>query len=141
MPVYSLIYDSRGPNRFKDTARFKPLPEYQVAVSHFHTHFNEMLSDAGSIDVQPPWVTVFRSLGINIAMMSDFYGDGHPNDPGPLRFKEQQVYFDGCRRHSDREFLIMPLDRQLHKAGEAAGVRRGLDSYPTVAVRRQLPRY
>jgi hypothetical protein len=84
------------------------MPGRQVAVSHFHTHFHEFLEDAGSIDVQPSWLAVFRSLGINIAMMSDFHGDGHPTDPGPLRLKEQQTYFEGCRRHSDRDFLIMP---------------------------------
>jgi hypothetical protein len=78
------------------------------AVSHFHTHFNEQLSDAGTIDLQPTWLPVFRGLGINIAMMSDFHSDGHPSDPGPLRLKEQKVYFEGCRRHSDRSFLIMP---------------------------------
>ncbi|MBI3693228.1 MAG: hypothetical protein HY238_00080 [Acidobacteria bacterium] len=75
--------------------RYKPLPGYQVAVSHFHTHFNEQLSDAGTID-------------LHISMMSDFHGDGHPMDPGPLRLKDQKVYFDGSRRHSDRSFLIMP---------------------------------
>jgi hypothetical protein len=41
-------------------------------------------------------------------MMSDFHGDGHAADPGPLRFRDQKTYFDGCRRHSDKEFLIMP---------------------------------
>jgi hypothetical protein len=87
---------------------YKRLPGYQVAVSHFHTHFNEMLSDAGTIDAQPSWLPVFRSLGVNIAMMSDFHGDGHATDAGPLRFADQQTYFDGCRRHSDKEFLIMP---------------------------------
>jgi hypothetical protein len=93
---------------FTHEDRYKALPGYQVAVSHFHTHFHEQLLDAGTIDLQPGWVPTFRALGINIAMMSDFHGDGHPNDPGPLRFKEQKTYFDGCRRHSDRDFLIMP---------------------------------
>jgi hypothetical protein len=88
--------------------RFKAVPGYQVAVSHFHTHFNELLADAGSLDVQPGWLPVFKALGINIAMMSDFHGDGHPKDQGPLRYKEQKVYFEGCRRHSDTDFLIMP---------------------------------
>lgn len=88
--------------------RYKPLPGYQVAISHFHTHFAEELNDAGSLDVQPPWIPAFRALGINIAMMSDFHGDGHPSDPGPLRFPEQHAYFDACRRHSDRDFLLMP---------------------------------
>ncbi len=87
---------------------YKPLPGYQVAVSHFHTHFNELLTDAGTLDLQPPWLPTFRAMGINIAMMSDFHGDGAANDPGPKRFHDQKVYFDGCRRHSDNEFLIMP---------------------------------
>ena len=88
--------------------RFKPLPGYQVATSHFHTHFNEQLADSGTIDLQPSWLPVFRDLGINIAMMSDFHSDSHPKDPGPLRLAEQKVYFDGCRRHSDQDFLLMP---------------------------------
>jgi hypothetical protein len=93
---------------FTHDDRYKPLPGHQVGVSHFHTHFNEQIADAGSLDFQPPWVPTFRALGINIAMMSDFHGDGHADDPGPLRFKDQNVYFEGCRRHSDRDFLIMP---------------------------------
>jgi hypothetical protein len=88
--------------------RYKPLPGYQIAISHFHTHFAEELADAGSLDVQPPWIPAFRALGINIAMMSDFHGDGNPSDPGPLRFAEQHNYFEACRRHSDRDFLLMP---------------------------------
>jgi hypothetical protein len=88
--------------------QFKPMPGYKVEVGHFHTHFNEQLSDAGTLDLQPTWVPVFRSLGINILMMSDFHGDSHPTDPGPLRLKEQKVYFEGTARQSDRSFLIMP---------------------------------
>jgi hypothetical protein len=87
---------------------YKRLPGYQVAISHFHTHFHEMLLDAGSFDVQPTWLPTFKALGVNIAMMSDFHGDGHPTDPGPLRFKEQHAYFEGSRRHSDTDFLIIP---------------------------------
>ena len=41
-------------------------------------------------------------------MMSDFHGDGHPNDPGKLRFREQSEYFEACRRHSDADFLLIP---------------------------------
>ena len=52
---------------------YKPLPGYQVAISHFHTHFAEELADAGSLDVQPPWIPAFRAVGVNIAMMSDFH--------------------------------------------------------------------
>ena len=88
--------------------QFKPLPGYQVEVGHFHTHFNEQLADAGTMDLQPTWLPVFRNLGVNVVMMADFHGDAHPNDPGPLRLAEQKVYFDGCARQSDRSFLIMP---------------------------------
>jgi hypothetical protein len=94
--------------KFTHDDRFKPMPGYQVTISHFHTHFNEMLTDAGTIDLQPPWISVFRGMGVNIAMMSDFHGDSHLNDPGPLRLPEQQVYFDGCRRFSDKNFLLIP---------------------------------
>jgi hypothetical protein len=114
MPVYYYLSaaDPRAAGRsvlaFTHDDTFKPMPGYQVAVSHFHTHFNEQLADAGTIDYQPTWLPVFRGLGINIAMMSDFHGDGHNNDPGPLRLQEQKIYFDGCRRFSDRSFLLMP---------------------------------
>ncbi|HUQ92385.1 MAG TPA: hypothetical protein VM120_11945 [Bryobacteraceae bacterium] len=87
---------------------FKPLPGYKVAISHFHTHFNELLTDAGTLDAMPNWLPTFRAMGVNIAMMSDFHGDGHATDPGPLRFHDQNVYFEGCRRFSDKDFLIMP---------------------------------
>ena len=87
---------------------FKAMPGYQVEVGHFHTHFNEQLSDAGTLDLLPTWVPVFRNLGVNVVMMSDFHSDAHPSDPGPLRLKEQKVYFEGSRRQSDRSFLIMP---------------------------------
>ena len=88
--------------------RYKAIPGYKVAVSHFHTHFAEQLDDAGSFDFRPPWISAFRALGVNIAMMSDFHGDGHPKDPGPLRLSEQHAYFEACRRHSDTDFLLMP---------------------------------
>ncbi len=93
---------------FSHDDRYKPMPGFQVAVSHFHTAFHEQVLDAGSIDFQPPWIPTFRALGINIAMMSDFHGDGHAKDPGPLRLADQKAYFDASRRHSDRDFLILP---------------------------------
>jgi hypothetical protein len=93
---------------FTHEDRYKPILGYKVAISHFHTAFHEQVLDAGSIDFQPPWIPAFRALGVNIAMMSDFHGDGHAKDPGDLRFQDQKAYFDACHRHSDRDFLIMP---------------------------------
>ena len=112
------VYYHLGPKSTEDTLeavlaythgdKYKPVEGYQVAVSHFHTHFAQQLGDAGSFDARPPWIEAFRGLGINIAMMSDFHGDGHPNDPGKLRFREQAEYFEACRRHSDADFLLIP---------------------------------
>ena len=87
---------------------YKEMPGYKVLVSHFHMHFNEQLTDAGTLDQQPSWYSVFRGLGINAVILADFHSDSHPNDPGPIRFKEQQVYFEGCKRFSDNDFLLIP---------------------------------
>ena len=114
MPVY--FYLSAGDSRatqeavltFTHEDRYKEMPGFQVLVSHFHMHFNEQLTDAGSMDVQPSWLPVFRALGLNIVILADFHSDSHPDDPGPLRFREQKVYFEGSRRFSDRGFLLIP---------------------------------
>ncbi|MCU1263668.1 MAG: hypothetical protein JWO80_6553 [Bryobacterales bacterium] len=87
---------------------YKPLPGYKVLVSHFHFHFNEQLTDAGTVDLEPTWLSVFRQLGINMAILADFHSDSHPSDTGTLRLNEQKVYFEGCQRFSDRDMLLIP---------------------------------
>jgi hypothetical protein len=116
MPVYYYLNaaDARATQEavmaFTHDDSYKAMPGYKVMVSHFHMHFNDTLADAGTVDAHPGWVDVFRGLGINIANLADFHGDGHPRDTGPLRFKEQKIYFDGCRRFSDRNFLLIPSE-------------------------------
>lgn len=88
--------------------RFLPLPGYQVMATHFHTAFAKELSDAGSLDVEPPWIPPMRALGVNIVMLDDFHDDGHPEDNGQVRIDELRQYYEACQRHSDREFLILP---------------------------------
>jgi hypothetical protein len=88
--------------------RYKPLPGYKTMVTHFHFAFTKELIDSGSLDATPPWIPMFRDMGINIAHIFDFHGDGHPNDPGPLRLPELESYFMACLRHSDENFLILP---------------------------------
>jgi hypothetical protein len=87
---------------------FKPVPGYKVLASHFHMDLNEMLRDRDTLDYRPPWVDVFRALGINLVNLGDFHDDSHPSDPGPIRFMEEKVYFEGAARLSDRDFLIIP---------------------------------
>jgi hypothetical protein len=114
MPVYFYLspHESRATQEFVMAFThgdvYKPVPGYKVLVSHFHFHLNEQLIDAGTLDLQPTWLPVFRSLGINIAILADFHGDAHPNDTGTVRLNEQKVYFEGCARSSDRDFLLIP---------------------------------
>jgi hypothetical protein len=114
MPVYFYLGPD-GPAACREAVmafthgdRYKPLPGYKTLVTHFHTAFTQELLDSGSIDTTPPWIPMMRDLGVNIAHLFDFHGDGHPHDPGPLRLKELATYFEGCRRHSDADFLILP---------------------------------
>jgi hypothetical protein len=88
--------------------KYQPLSGYKTMVTHFHTAFTEELSKAGSLDHQAPWIPAMRALGVNIAYICDFHGDGHPEDTGPVRIKELEQYYAACRRHSDRDFLILP---------------------------------
>jgi hypothetical protein len=114
MPVYFYLSPS-GSRATQETIMalthddvYKPMPGFKVLVSHFHFHFNEQLTDAGSMDVLPTWASVFRELGVNMAILADFHSDSHPSDTGKVRLNEQKVYFEGCRRFSDRDFLLIP---------------------------------
>ncbi len=89
---------------------FKPVPGFKVLTGHFHMDFNEMLRDRDNIDYRPPWVSVFRGLGVNILYLGDFHDDSDPRDPGPKRFAEEKVYFEGAQRVSDKNFLVIPAE-------------------------------
>ena len=102
--------------------QYKPLPGYKTMVTHFHVAVTKELMDSGSLETVPPWIPMMRALGINIAHIFDFHGDGHPNDQGPLRLMELQNYFAGCLSHSDANFLILP--------GGEANVSRGPLQHP-----------
>jgi hypothetical protein len=89
---------------------FKTVPGFKVLTGHFHMDFNEVLRDRKTLDYQPGWVPVFRGLGVNIVYLGDFHDDSDPNDPGPKRFAEEKIYFEGSRRMSDKDFLVMPAE-------------------------------
>ena len=114
MAVYFYLSPEEGRSTQRDVMAythgdvFKPLPGFKVLVSHFHFHLIDMLKDRGTIDYRPPFVQVFRALGVNIVILADFHGDADPNDPGPLRFADQKIYFESCERLSDRNFLLIP---------------------------------
>ncbi len=123
MPVYFYLSPARAEATdeavlaYTHDDRYKEMPGFKVVVSHFHMHWNEHITDGGSVDEQPSWLQVFRGLGVNVVILADFHSDSHPNDPGPVRFAEQKVYFDGCARFSDRDFLLIPGEEPDNKLG------------------------
>ena len=66
----------------------------------------------------PDFVQMFKDMGVEMVHLAEFHGDGHPQDPGPVRLAEMQAMFDECRRLSDGKLLLMP--------GEEANVYLGL---------------
>ena len=50
-----------------------PLPGYKTMVTHFHFAFAKELIDSGTLETTPPWIPMFRDLGINIAHIFDFH--------------------------------------------------------------------
>ena len=90
--------------RFTHGDEFKPLPGYKTFVNHFHLRFTDRVRASGSFDTPMQDLMAMKALGLNIIGLSDFHGDLHPNDPGPLRFKDQKDYFEATRRASDRGF-------------------------------------
>ena len=89
---------------------FKPIPGYKTMVNHFHLRFTERVRASGSFDTPMQDLVAMKSLGLNIVGLSDFHGDMHPNDPGPLRFKDQKDYAEASRRASDKDFLVVPWE-------------------------------
>jgi hypothetical protein len=89
---------------------FKAVPGYKTMVNHFHLRFTERVRASGSFDTPMQDLAAMKALGLNIVGLSDFHGDMHPNDPGPLRFKDAKDYAEASRRASDKDFLVTPWE-------------------------------
>ncbi len=108
--------------RYTHGDRFPDLPGYQKLSSHYHmaiaiTAMEE--AKRGVVRKDPPdYVTMFKEMGVHMVHLGEFHGDGHPQDPGPLRLPEMKAMFDECRRWSDDRLLLIP--------GEEANTHLGL---------------
>jgi hypothetical protein len=91
--------------------RYKALPGYQVMASHFHMDLGRRLREAGSLDVRLPDLDALKATGVNIVSPTD-----RPN--GPDRLDVLYDYYEAARRHSDKNFLVMPNE-------EASGILGG----------------
>ncbi len=88
--------------------RFKAIPGYQVMAHHYHMDLAERLREAGSMDAHIPDLDVIKSLGVTIAseISSVFIGRNNRQAPDFPKLVADSV--EGARRHSDRNFLVMP---------------------------------
>jgi hypothetical protein len=80
---------------------YRSIPGYRVMGSHYHTNVGRTLMTTGSVDSRLSDFEVLRSAGIEIAGPVD-----RPRDATQL--EEQRWLFEGARRHSDDEFVVMP---------------------------------
>jgi len=95
---------------FTHNDAFKPIPHYKTFVNHFHLGFTQRLRASLSLDTPLQDLAAMKALGLNIIGLSDFHFELNGTDPDGLRFKDQKDYFEGSRRASDRDFLVLPWE-------------------------------
>lgn len=93
--------------RYTRGDRFAKLPGHITFTSHYHMAVAVEAMKRG-FKGTPPFVDVFKDLGVEAVHLADFHGDGHPKDPGPLRLPELEALFKECRRLSDEHLLLIP---------------------------------
>ena len=103
--------------RYTNKDRFPAVAGYKTFAPHWHVAYTvqAMANDPAWV---PPFRNVLRDMGIDMAMIMDFHGDGHPLDTTATRLKELQAYFKFCRQQSGRDFLLIPSEEiNLHFGG------------------------
>ncbi|MDQ2949236.1 MAG: hypothetical protein M3Y27_25410 [Acidobacteriota bacterium] len=101
--------------------RYVPLDGYKTFAPHWHYAYTVQAMDHG-YDWTPPFKPVLKQMGVNMAMIMDFHGDGHPYDTGETRLKELRAYFDACRAQSDPQFLLIPSEEMSTYLGGHWGI-------------------
>ena len=98
-----------GVLRYTHGDHFPKLPGYVTFAPHWHEAYT-MQARAHGFDWRPPFKSAMEAIGLESAMIMDFHGDGHPNDPGAIRLEELRDYFRACAAQSDRDFLLIPAE-------------------------------
>ena len=116
MPVF--FYVSAAPAEptreavlaFTHGDRFKPLAGYKVMGHHYHLDFGLRLMNAGTADAEMEDFSPLKAAGINIVGTAERVGrGGGPGNSSPEEvLRVRQFQLDGARRHSDKDFMIMP---------------------------------
>jgi hypothetical protein len=125
--------------------RYKAIPGYQVMATHFHTGMVRRLKQLGGLDATIPDFDLMKGAGVNIFAPIDG-GGGAPSAAAALgngggapsaatalasggdRLKNLADYYDAARRHSDKNFLILPDEENT--AGSLGGHTDFVVSHP-----------
>lgn len=98
--------------RYTHGDRFPELPGFQTMTSHWHMAIAvAAMQRQGKDKSEPPtpdFVKMFKEMNVNLVHLAEFHGDGHQQDPGPLRLPEMAAMFQECRRWSDDRLLLLP---------------------------------
>src|SRR5438128_1638918 len=106
---------------------YKPIPGYQVMATHFHTGMVRRLQQLGGLDQTIPDFDLMKGAGVNIFAPIDgggFGGGGRGGD----RLKGLADYYSAARKHSDKNFLILPDEENT--AGNLGGHTDFVLSHP-----------
>ena len=108
--------------RYTHGDRYSKLPGFHTFTSHWHmatTMAALQEKGQGVPRTVPDSVRMFKDMGVEIAHLAEFHGDGHPQDPGPLRLHEMAAMFAECERLSDGELLVLPGEEANIALGQA----------------------
>jgi hypothetical protein len=113
MPVFLYVSPQAGQATLESALaftrgdRFKPLPGYKVMGTHYHVGLVDRLRESGGMDNRLNDIEAVKAAGIDIYGVID--GARGASDSEDF-LKGLAEYYDAARRHSDKNFLIMPND-------------------------------
>jgi hypothetical protein len=106
--------------RYTNRDIFPALPGFQTVTSHWHFAYTVQAMEKG-FAWTPSFKTVLQNMGINVAMIMDFHGDGHPRDLGATRLDELAAFYKASAVQSQGRFLLIPAEEaNVHFSGHWA---------------------
>lgn len=99
-----------GARAFTRGDHYKPLPGFQVMLAHLHAYFVRRLKEAGgNPDEKALDLDAAKAVGVNVLAPIDGGAAGRGKPPSPEEYlSDLDMLYDMVKRHSDRDFTIMP---------------------------------
>lgn len=127
MSVFYLLSDADTKHvldevtRYTNRDKFPRLDGFVTVAPHWHYAYTVQAMQNGGASWVPPFKPVLMDMGVDVAMIADFHGDGHPQDQTDIRLKELKAYYDYCRAQSGKDFLLIPSEEaNVHYGGHWA---------------------